>query len=147
MVRHGRSGEERMGRCCNRSQTLLDITYHCQILMDDGSLLTFQCPALTSWNLAASDNHLWQMQYASFFGHQNSSTKINGQKGILLEEVEVGTTNTNWRERPRTPLGTFIIQLLDFFSSFSLLAPFLSGFQAALGDSEDAAMPLCGSII
>ncbi|KAK6925895.1 F-box domain [Dillenia turbinata] len=74
-----------------------DVLVHIFSFLDMHSLISVGL-VCWSWNLAASDNHLWQMQYASFFGLLNNGTKIKGHKGILIEEVEVGTTNTNWRE-------------------------------------------------
>lgn len=60
-----------------------------------------------SWNLAASGNHLWKLQYASFFGNNDNASKTNSSKSYeevedmehtSLREEMVSGSNIDWRE-------------------------------------------------
>lgn len=61
-----------------------------------------------SWNLAASDNHLWQLQYATFFRSYDNGSKINGRQRYEVEDNEdtsfqeqeemVTRSSIDWRE-------------------------------------------------
>lgn len=53
------------------------------------------CSMCRSWNLAASDNDLWKLQYATFFGNTDNAPKTNSSKSY--EEVE-DTEHTSLRE-------------------------------------------------
>lgn len=76
-----------------------------------------------SWNLAASEDYLWQLQYASVFcnsdkclkrkGHQ-SSRPDEDQESILLQEDMATRSGIDWREAfKRAYLGIWIQILLN----------------------------------
>ena len=53
------------------------------------SINSFGCFMWRSWNIAASDNHLWQLQYASVFGDSENCLNIKEhQSGRLVEDEE-----------------------------------------------------------
>ncbi|KAJ4705920.1 F-box protein [Melia azedarach] len=54
-----------------------------------------------SWNLAASDNHLWQLQYAIYFGNSDNSSKVKVQRSgrdTLLQDNLASESCIDWRE-------------------------------------------------
>lgn len=69
-------------------------------------LITFEC-LWRSWNSAASDNCLWQLQYAICFGNSEDISKMKGRRdGELVEDKEetklkedIATrTGVDWRD-------------------------------------------------
>ncbi|KAM7273369.1 hypothetical protein ACFE04_028033 [Oxalis oulophora] len=88
------------------SQLPEDVLVHIFSSLDMQSLV-FVSQVCWLWNLAASDNHLWKLQYNSFFGDPDNCTKTVGHpnakelghKGNTnASEDMVSTTSFDWKE-------------------------------------------------
>lgn len=69
--------------------------------MKINSLLTHRHCIFRSWNIAANDNHLWQMQYVVLFdnGAKLKHVKpVEGKNYRLLQETVDNRLITNWKE-------------------------------------------------
>ncbi|KAL5744725.1 hypothetical protein ACOSP7_027595 [Xanthoceras sorbifolium] len=83
-----------------------DVLVHIFSFLDMQSLVSVGLVSW-SWNLAASDNHLWQTQYAIFFGNSDNHSKtkvqhrrreVEDKKHTLLQEDAAIKTYIDWRE-------------------------------------------------
>ncbi|RVW94553.1 F-box protein [Vitis vinifera] len=78
-----------------------DVLVHIFSFLDMQSLLSVGL-ACWSWNSAASDNCLWQLQYAICFGNSEDISKMKGRRdGELVEDKE----ETNLKEDIATRTG------------------------------------------
>lgn len=84
---------------------------------------------LRSWNLAASDDQLWRVQYITFFENSDYSSRIRAPKGknrgSVQEDVAAGTS-IDWKEAfKRAYKGTVNLQL-ESTRFVALLVPDIS---------------------
>ncbi|XP_035542750.1 F-box protein At5g52880 [Juglans regia] len=100
--RHYKARQEEKGS----AQLPQDVLVHIFSFLDIQSLVSVGL-VCWSWNLAASEDYLWQLQYASVFcnsdkclkrkGHQ-SSRPDEDQEYILLQEDMATRSGIDWRE-------------------------------------------------
>ncbi|XP_044467455.1 F-box protein At5g52880 [Mangifera indica] len=100
--RHSKSCQDAKGTV----QLPQDVLIHIFSFLDMPSLVSVELVSW-SWNLAASDNHLWQSQYNVFFGNYMNSSKtkvqqsnkvVKDKKHALLQEDEASQNCVDWRE-------------------------------------------------
>ncbi|KAF3432909.1 hypothetical protein FNV43_RR24011 [Rhamnella rubrinervis] len=106
MVAHKRRRKARQEEK-GSSQLPQDVLMHVFGFLDVQSLASVG-QVCWSWNLAANDNHLWQMQYATFFRSSDNGLKINGRQRYEVEDNEdtslqeqeemVTRSSIDWRE-------------------------------------------------
>jgi len=68
--------------------------------MKINSLVTHRNCIFRSWNIAANDNHLWEMQYVALFGYGAKLKHVRlveGKKNRLLQET-VDNRPINWKD-------------------------------------------------
>ncbi|KAJ9139818.1 hypothetical protein P3X46_030516 [Hevea brasiliensis] len=78
-----------------------DVLVHIFSFLDIQSLVSVGL-VCWSWNFAASNNQLWQLHYAIFFGSKHDSSQQNGRQGenkeFTSQDISNARTNINWRE-------------------------------------------------
>ncbi|EEF49027.1 conserved hypothetical protein [Ricinus communis] len=83
-----------------------DVLLHIFSFLDMKSLVSVEL-VCWSWNFAASNNQLWESQYAIFFSKKPASSKIRGLRNsrqdkdkefALLQENTVSRTSIDWKE-------------------------------------------------
>ncbi|KAL9409790.1 hypothetical protein AB3S75_048084 [Citrus x aurantiifolia] len=100
-------------RCCKARQEEQgsvqlpqDVLVHIFRFLDLQSLVSVG-QVCWSWNLAASDNHLWQLQYAIYFSNsdnclktkvQQSGRVIEDKMNTLLQDNMASQPSVDWRE-------------------------------------------------
>lgn len=66
------------------------------IFINTNSLVTHGHCIFRSWNIAANDNHLWEMQYVALFGGR--AKLVEGKNNRLLLEPIDTRIITDWKE-------------------------------------------------
>ncbi|XP_015878294.1 F-box protein At5g52880 isoform X1 [Ziziphus jujuba] len=103
--RRSKTRQEEKDKGCS-AQLPQDVLVHVFSFLDVQSLVSVG-QVCRSWNLAATDNHIWKLQYATFFGNYDNGLKTNGSqscigvkdiKGASLQEEMATGTSIDWRE-------------------------------------------------
>ncbi|KAF8412177.1 hypothetical protein HHK36_000136 [Tetracentron sinense] len=111
-----------------------DVLVHLFSFLDMRSLVSVGL-VCWSWNLAASDNNLWKLQYAILFGNSDNCSEIKEQLGGLAQEKGNtilyhkkdgidAMTSLGWREAfKKTYIGIEVVEYLleDSLSTISYL--------------------------
>ncbi|XP_075647549.1 F-box protein At5g52880 isoform X1 [Castanea sativa] len=107
--KHAMVAHKRRQKACQEergsAQLPLDVLVHIFSFLDVQSVVSVGL-VCWSWNIAASDNHLWQLQYASVFGssenclnikkHQ-SGRPVEDEEYRHLQEAMTTRTSIDWR--------------------------------------------------
>ncbi|CAL9008774.1 unnamed protein product [Prunus brigantina] len=97
MVAHKRRTKARQEENVSGSTQLpQDVLVHIFSFLDMQSLVSVGLVCWL-WNIAASENNLWQAQYTTFFGNSDNDAMIKGRQISRLVEDEEGYT-LFWRE-------------------------------------------------
>ncbi|XP_031249086.1 F-box protein At5g52880 [Pistacia vera] len=108
--KHAKVAHKRRSKACQDEKGTVQLPQDVLILifsfLDMPSLVSVGLVSW-SWNLAASDNHLWQSQYTLFFGNfincsktkvQQSSKVVEDKKHALLLDDVASENCVDWRE-------------------------------------------------
>lgn len=70
------------------------------IIINIASVVTHEYCISRSWNIAANDNHLWELQYGVLFGaaKQRATRLVENRNSRLFSEPIDSRTITDWKE-------------------------------------------------